>query len=255
MTTRILILGGTTEARLFAHAIADRADLDIAISLAGRTRNPVAQPVPVRSGGFGGVTGMRDFLMAKKIDIVVDATHPFAQNISANASKAAMLAGIEFFVIRRPAWKPVEGDKWRDVTTVTDAIRLAGVPRRHIFMAIGRQEIMPIWQAPQHHYLIRSVDPIEPPLELPNITYILARGPFEESSEVELFKRHKIDLVIAKNSGGSASYAKLAAARRLEVPVMLIRRPPMKMGLVAPDVESGVQMLDHLLRPRLERGE
>ena len=256
----ILILGGTTEARRFANAIAGRSDLNITLSLAGRTANPVSQGVPVRTGGFGGADGLAAYLLETKTDLLVDATHPFAAQISANALQAARQTGIAHFAICRPPWTPVAGDRWQDVPDIPAAIAAAGDDPRSIFVALGRQELAPLLAAPQHHYVIRSIEPVVPPLALPHGIFLRARGPFQLNEETALFKRHGIDLVIAKNSGGAPSYAKLAAARLLGAAVHLVSRPPMPDMRCVTDVAAAAALLDHVLAslserpPGMERG-
>ncbi|MER9326287.1 cobalt-precorrin-6A reductase [Mesorhizobium sp. M0488] len=230
MTHRILILGGTTEARQLASKLAARAS--VTLSLAGRTESPVAQGVPVRSGGFGGADGLAAYLRDGLIDLLIDATHPYAARISANAAHAARLAGVPIFALRRPGWVPVEGDRWTQVDTAGDAAQALGAAPRRVLLALGRQEVAAFEAAPQHHYLIRSVDPVEPKLAVPDATYLLARGPFREVEERALLEKHRIDAVVSKNSGGEATYGKIAAARALGIEVVMIRRP------LLPDVPS-----------------
>jgi precorrin-6A/cobalt-precorrin-6A reductase len=255
MTHRILILGGTTEARQFAGAIAARADLDITLSLAGRTANPVPHPVPVRIGGFGGVEGLARHLIDNRIDMLIDATHPFAAVICVNAAAAAQLAGVDFFALRRPEWTKRPGDNWTSAGSVTEAVALCGLMPPPVFVTLGRQELAPFLAAPHHHYLVRSVDPVEPPLALPHVEYVLARGPFDVEEETRLLQEHCIELIISKNSGGTAAEAKLTAARALGVEVIMIVRPPKPDVPCVGGVAKAVAMLDHLLTPGIERGE
>jgi precorrin-6A/cobalt-precorrin-6A reductase len=251
---RILILGGTTEARQLAGRIGARGDLDVTLSLAGRTETPVAMPVPVRVGGFGGAGGLAEYLRIEKIALLVDATHPHAAQISANAAAAARISGVPIAALRRPAWEPSPTDLWHVVTDAADAIRALGDQPRRVFLALGRNEVRVFETAPQHFYLVRSVDPVEPPLAVPQASYILDRGPFAETGEFDLLRANRIEAIVCKNSGGSAAYAKLAAARRLKIPVFMFERPAL------PDVPSGqtvaevAAMIDHLLGPEKKRG-
>jgi len=222
---RILILGGTAEARKLAGLLAMRAEFSTMLSLAGRTAAPAAQPVPVRTGGFGGAAGLADYLAAERIDVLIDATHPYAATISANAARAAAHAGRTLLVLQRPPWTAVAGDRWTPVGDAAEAVRVLGEAPRAIFLALGRNEIAPFAAAPQHRYLVRSVDPVEPALAVPHAIYITARGPFAQADERALLERHSIDTIVAKNSGGEASYGKIAAARALGVPVVMLRRP------------------------------
>ncbi|RWM05220.1 MAG: cobalt-precorrin-6A reductase [Mesorhizobium sp.] len=254
MTHRILILGGTTEARQLAGKLARRADFSITLSLAGRTESPVAQGVPVRVGGFGGAAGLAAYLRHEKVDLLIDATHPYAARISANAAEAATKSGVPILALRRPGWEPVVGDRWMMVDSVAEAASALGPAPRRVFLAIGRQEAGAFEAAPQHRYLIRSVDPVEPKLAVPDAHYLLARGPFPEAEERVLLQQHGIDAIVSKNSGGEATYGKIAAARALGIEVVMIRRPPL------PDVSSAetgdalAAKVDHLFAPVAERG-
>lgn len=230
MTHRILILGGTTQARQLAGKLAAHAS--VTLSLAGRTESPAAQGVPVRTGGFGGADGLAAYLRETRIDLLIDATHPYAARISANAAQGARLAGVPIIALRRPGWEPVEGDRWTQVDTVGDAVHALGPAPRRVFLALGRQEIAAFEAAPQHHYLIRSVDRVEPRLMVPDASYLLARGPFPEAEERALLEKHRIEIVVSKNSGGEATYGKIAAARALGIEVVMVRRPAL------PDVPS-----------------
>jgi precorrin-6A/cobalt-precorrin-6A reductase len=252
--TRILILGGTTDARLLAAHLAGRADLAVVLSLAGRTMTPARQPVPVRSGGFGGVAGLADYLGRERIDVLIDATHPYAAGISANAAAAAQMSGVRFVALRRPPWIAVTGDRWTDVENVRDAVGALGEKPRCVLVALGRNEIAPLVDAPQHFYLIRSVDPVDPPLRLPQAAYLTGRGPFVEADELALMRARGIDAVIAKNSGGSATYGKIAAARALGIEVILLRRPPSPEGPSVETVEETIAWLDHALTSAAARG-
>ncbi len=251
---KILILGGTTEARQLAAQLAERQALDITLSLAGRTESPVAQGVPVRSGGFGGAEGLARYLRDEKIDLLIDATHPYAARISANAAEAARLAGVAALALRRPVWQSVEGDRWTLVDDATDAVAALGKATRKIFLALGRQEIAGFEAAPQHGYVIRSVDPVQPKLGVPDATYILARGPFSEEDDRALLVAHGIDAIVAKNSGGSATYGKIAAARKLGIDVFLFRRPELPGTPSGETVEAVLALVDHALAPAEKRG-
>jgi precorrin-6A/cobalt-precorrin-6A reductase len=242
---RILILGGTTEARGLAERLAPRADLDTTLSLAGRTASPVALPVPVRSGGFGGAAGLADYLVRERVDALIDATHPYAAVISANAAAAARNTKLPFVALRRPPWRKVNGDRWTEASDVRGAADALGQESRRVFVALGRNELAPFTEAPQHHYLIRSVDPVEPPLPLPRVSYVTGRGPFGEAEDRALLKAHRIEAVIAKNSGGSATYGKIAAARSLGVEVIMLRRPAVPDAPAVETVEEAVDWLDH----------
>jgi precorrin-6A/cobalt-precorrin-6A reductase len=252
--SRILILGGTTEARELAKRLANRPELEVVVSLAGRTKSPAPQPAPVRSGGFGGAAGLADYLIREKIDALIDATHPYANVISANASAAARQSGVPLLALRRPAWVAVGDDLWKEVADVAAAMRTLGDRPRRVFVTLGRNELDALTDAPQHFYLIRSVDPVDPPLPLPQVSYLTARGPFTEADDRALMDSHGIDAVIAKNSGGAASYGKIAAARALGIEVIMLRRPPPADAPAVETVEAAIVWLDHALTSAATRG-
>lgn len=240
MTHRILILGGTTEARELAARLAATPGLAVTLSLAGRTREPAVQPVPVRVGGFGGAAGLADYLRTERIGLLVDATHPFAERISHNAAGAAKAAGVPIVALRRPQWQRRAGDRWREVDDVAGAVAALGITPRRVFLAIGRQEAAAFEAAPLHFYLVRSVDPVDPPLALPYAEYVLSRGPFALAGELALLRDRRIDAVVAKNSGGDATYAKIEAARQLGIEVVMVRRPPVPDVPTVATVEAAV---------------
>jgi precorrin-6A/cobalt-precorrin-6A reductase len=242
---RILILGGTTEARQLAQRLAGHSGLAVVLSLAGRTAVPVPQPVPVRIGGFGGAQGLADYLAEQNIDALIDATHPYAAVMSMNAADAARAAQVLLLALRRPGWVPVAGDRWVEVDDMAGAVRALGATSRRVFLALGRKEIAPFAAAPQHHYLVRSVDPVVPPLAVPHAVYITGRGPFAETDERTLLEQHRIDVVVAKNSGGTATYGKIAAARALDLAVIMRRRPAMPDVEAVETVDDAMAWLDH----------
>ncbi|MBB3659955.1 precorrin-6A/cobalt-precorrin-6A reductase [Rhizobium sp. BK650] len=252
--TRILILGGTGEARRLAAELARRDDLEILLSFAGRTETPAPQPVPVRIGGFGGAEGLADFLMAARYDLLVDATHPFAERISANAAAAVERSGIAAIALVRPEWVPEPGDHWHTVADIPSAIAALGPAPRRVFLATGRQSAYHAEVAPQHFYLVRSVDPVDPPLTLADVEYVLDRGPFTLEGEIELMRKHRIDTIITKNSGGSAAYAKIEAGRLLGAKCIVIARAPAAAMRSVETVEAALEAIDHLLSPAMKRG-
>jgi precorrin-6A/cobalt-precorrin-6A reductase len=251
---RVLILGGTTEARQLAGRLAGRAGLDVIVSLAGRTASPAAQPVPVRVGGFGGAAGLADYLIRERIDALIDATHPYAAVISANAVEAAEKSRVPLIALRRPPWVAVAGDRWTEVNNVCEAVSALGQAPRRVFVALGRNDLSAISNAPQHSYLIRSVDPVDPPLPLPHVSYVTGRGPFTEADDHKLMTEHRIDAVIAKNSGGAATYGKIAAARALGVDVIMVRRPSALDSRAVATVDEAMAWLDHALTSTTARG-
>ncbi|PYE24461.1 precorrin-6A reductase [Rhizobium sp. PP-CC-3A-592] len=226
----------------------------VVLSLAGRTSTPMAQPVPTRIGGFGGAEGLARTLRAEGFDLLIDATHPFATRISDNAAKAALETGIPAFALRRPPWECQPGDLCTCVKSMNAAVAaLDGRPRR-VLLAIGRQEAALFEAAPQHAYLVRSVDPVDPPLTLPDVRYILATGPFGETEEHALLLKHRIDCIVAKNSGGSATYGKIAAARALQIPVILVERSKDAALPTVGTVDEALARIDHVLAPGRKRG-
>jgi precorrin-6A/cobalt-precorrin-6A reductase len=254
MRKHILILGGTTEARECGEQLAHRRELDVILSLAGRTAFPADQPVPVRRGGFGGVDGLVNYLRDHGIDALIDATHPFASRISDHAWTAAVQTNTPIVALRRAAWRAAAGDRWTEVLDAKEAVVALGSEPKNVFLALGRREIAEFALAPQHRYLVRSVDAVDPPLKVPDARYILARGPFDEDEEQKLLLDHAIDVIVAKNSGGTAAYGKIIAARKVGIPVILFRRPP---ELPVPGVATAgeaVAWLDHVLAPATDRG-
>jgi precorrin-6A/cobalt-precorrin-6A reductase len=242
---RILVLGGTSEARQLCAQLAQRPALSVTVSLAGRTGAPAAMAVPVRTGGFGGADGLAAYLTAQRIDLLIDATHPYAAIISANAAAAARQAKVRILAVRRPPWVPQPGDRWIEVADINEAARALGAAPRRAFLALGRKDLTPFEAAPQHHYLIRSVDPVTPPLALPDAEYITARGPFGEAQERALLRANRIDIVVAKNSGGDATQGKIAAARALGLTVIMPRRPLLPEVPSVARVADVLAMLDH----------
>jgi precorrin-6A/cobalt-precorrin-6A reductase len=255
MQHSILILGGTTEARQLAERLKAMQRFRLELSLAGRTKAPVAQPVPVRVGGFGGAEGLAACLKAQHVDLLLDATHPYAARISANAARASEIADIPLIALRRPGWQRQEGDRWIEVDSVEVAVQALGEKSVRAFLALGRQELLPFEAAPQHSYLVRSVDPVEPPLELPDVTYLTARGPFREADERTLLTENRIEVIVSKNSGGEASYGKIAAARVLGLPVVMIRRPALPEVPSFETVEALAAHLDQAFPAGQLRGE
>jgi precorrin-6A/cobalt-precorrin-6A reductase len=251
---RVLILGGTTEARLLGERLARRGGLDVSLSLAGRTLSPVPHAVPVRIGGFGGAGGLADYIVKERVDVLIDATHPYATMISENAIAAAQQTRVPFVALRRAPWIAGAGDRWIEVIDTLAAVQALGEAPRRVFVALGRNELVPFVGAPQHFYLIRSVDPVDPPLPLPHASYVTERGPFSEAHDLALMTAHKIDIVIAKNSGGSAAYGKIAAARTLGIEVIILRRPQVSDGPAVHTLDDAIAWLDHALTPAVARG-
>ncbi len=254
MTRHLLILGGTSESRQLAASLAGRDDLNVTLSFAGRTASPLAQPVPTRRGGFGGAAGLAAYLCDNRIDALIDATHPFADAISANAVEAARQTHTPLLSLRRPPWQAMPGDRWTHVVDAEAAAQALGCESQRVFLAVGRQEVGAFASQPQHHYVVRTVDPVDPPLDVPHARYILARGPFREADDRELLLSNRIDVVVAKHSGGDATYGKIAAARSLGIRVVLLQRPAEHPGSSVSTVADAVAWLDHVLAPGMDRG-
>ena len=193
------------------------------------------------------MTGLAAYLVNERIDVLIDATHPYANVISANAAEAAGKTAVPLVALRRPPWAAVAGDRWSEVSDVREAVSTLGQAPRRVFVTLGRNELAPFNDAPQHHYLIRSVDPVDPPLSLPHVSYVTGRGPFREADDRALMTAHRIEVVIAKNSGGAATYGKIAAARTLGIGVIMVRRPPVPAAPAVETVDAALAWLDHAL--------
>ncbi len=223
---RVIILGGTTEASALARRLAGEANIEPLLSLAGATRNPAPAPIPQRVGGFGGPEGLARFIKAERIDAVVDATHPFAARMSRNAVEACRATGTPLVVFTRPGWTKQEGDRWTEVADMEAAVDALGATRKSVFLTQGRLQLAHFARAPHHHYIVRSIDRPAEVDALPDCRLILARGPFALEDELALMREEKVEALVTKNSGGSATHAKIEAARALGVEVVIVARPP-----------------------------
>ena len=221
----VLILGGTGEARELAALLASPGDLVVVSSLAGRVRNPALPAGEVRIGGFGGIDGLAGWLRDQRVRAVVDATHPFAQTISANAAAACARTGTPLLALVREPWAPGPGDRWHEAESLDAAAQALSALGRRVFLTTGRQGLAAFAAVPDLWFLIRCVDPPDGPLPAAR-EVILARGPYDAAAELELMRRHRIDVLVTKNSGGPLTEGKLAAARQLSLPVVMVRRPP-----------------------------
>ncbi len=245
--TRILLLGGTTEANLLATAIAG-AGLDAVYSYAGRTDAPMGQLIHMRVGGFGGVDGLIAYLRAENITHVIDATHPFAARMSMNAVVACKATGVPLVALERAPWVAGEGDLWTHVPDLATAADALGATARRVFLAIGRQHLDAFAGQPQHHYLVRLVDAPPSDLPLPKVRIIVARGPFTVAGDRGLMRDHGSQVVVAKNAGGKGAVAKIAAARELGLPVVMIGRPVIPARDVVRNVAAVMDWLHHPAR-------
>ena len=252
MAMRVLILGGTTEASAIARALAGDTRFQPVLSLAGRTRTPLAPPIPWRTGGFGGSAGLASYLQTEGMQALIDATHPFAAQISRNAIEAASAAAVPHLAVLRPAWTAQHGDRWTMVPGMPTAVDALGTPPRRVLLTIGQQELTPFAAAPWHDYLIRSVEPPPPALLPPGARSVTARGPFSEAEEHRLLHDERIQAIVTKNSGGAATAAKLAAARALRIEVVMVARPPAPPNTV-PGANAALTWL-HQLAAGCDRG-
>ena len=247
---RVLILGGTTEASALVAALARRNGVVPVLSLAGRTERPVLPDVAFRIGGFGGADGLAAYLQNEAIDAIVDATHPFAARMCWNAAQACARTGVPILRFGRPAWAAVPGDRWIDVPTGEAAAAVLGESPRRVFLTVGRLSLPAFGAAPQHHYVVRSIDAPEDLSMLPHRRLLLARGPFDAEAEEALMRAEAVEILVTKNSGGPATAGKIAAARRLSLPVVMVARPPRPSMPAAGSVEDVVAWLEaHRSRP------
>ncbi len=218
---KVLILGGTADAVRIAQSMSGNAD--VIYSLAGRTREPNLPDSTIRTGGFGGTGGLATYIAANNIDSVMDATHPYAATMAANAAAACQIAGIPRAKYLRPAWQPEEADNWIAANDYEEAARLLSDMGDRVFLSTGSQNLEAFTIQKDKFFLIRAV---EPPESIPFDIYslLLARGPFERSGETMLLSKYDIQVVVSKNSGGPL-VAKLLAARDRKTPVIMIDRP------------------------------
>ncbi len=245
--TRVLILGGTAEASGLARALSGDARVAAITSLAGRTRAPAEVPGEVRVGGFGGPEALAEYLRQEAIDLAVDATHPFAARISRNAARACDLAKVPRLVLARPRWTRQADDTWVPVPDTEAAAAALPDLGRRIFLAIGRQELAAFAALAEHWFLVRLVEDPEAPPPLDDYHLVLGRGPFAVEAECDLLHEHKIDALVSKNSGGTGAAAKIAAARALKLPVVMIERPPAPASETAESVEAALAWIENRL--------
>ena len=231
---RVLVLGGTGEARELARRLVERGD-DVTSSLAGRVTRPALPVGGVRIGGFGGVDGLAAHLRDTRPDIVVDATHPFAATITAHAAQATAATSTPLLVLRRPGWTAGPDDRWTRVPTIGAAaehVRMS--PLGTVFLTTGRRDLAAFAADDAHAFLVRTVDPPDGPTP-PSMTLLLDRGPYLLERELELMRTHDVQLLVTKDSGGALTVAKLAAARELGLPVLVVDRPALPAGVTALD--------------------
>ncbi|MFR9749999.1 cobalt-precorrin-6A reductase [Nocardia sp. 004] len=249
---RILLLGGTREARELAHIASGERGFEIISSLAGRVRAPLLPAEgAVRVGGFGGAEGLRAWLADNEVAAIVDATHPFAAAITANAGTAARAAGVPLLHLRRPGWHERTGDRWIRVPDLPAAAAVTATLGVRVFLTIGRQGVDAFAGLARQWFLIRAIDPPEGPLP-PRHEILLARGPFAVEDEARLIAAQRVDVLVTKDSGGDQTEAKLVAARAAGIPVVVIERPPLPEG--AETVQTIAQVMGWLRALRAAHG-
>lgn len=238
---KVLLLGGTAEARELSHRLDGLPDLEVVVSLAGRTANVADHGGSMRVGGFHGADGLASHLVEEGFDAIVDATHPFAETMSTHAATAAERVGIPRLRFERPPWRAQAGDRWIEVSDVAEAaMALPALGATRVLLTIGRTGLDAFADIGDVQVVVRSIEAVDRQ-RLPGAVFIEARGPFAVSDELRLLERHDIDTVVTKNSGGDD--AKLVAARELGVPVLMIKRPPGPPGSTVADVEAAVRWL------------
>jgi precorrin-6A/cobalt-precorrin-6A reductase len=242
--TRALILGGTGNANALAAALA-RAKIDAIYSYAGRTQIPLPHALPTRTGGFGGAAGLADFIREAEITHVVDATHPFAAEMSRNAAIACAATGVPLLALERAPWTTTTGDRWIEVPDIAGAVAALPDPPARVFLAIGRQHVAPFAEKPQHAYTLRFVDAPDGALPLPDSELIVARGPFTCEGDLVLMRDRHIEWIVARNAGGDGARAKIDAARELGLPVIMIARPELAERPRVESVEEVLAWLGH----------
>ena len=248
-TVKLLILGGTGEAAALARAAAaefgDR--LQVTSSLAGRTKHPTALPGLVREGGFGGAAGLARYLSDNGVHMVIDATHPFAAAISANGREACDGLSIPRLTLTRPRWRRQKGDYWIPVDDAAAAARALADHGGRALVTIGVKELDPFTSLQGLRCLVRL---IEAPAKSMPFDLITGRGPFTVATETRLLNDRRIDVLVTKASGGAATRAKIAAARALGLPVIMIRRPPEEPGPKARSIPAALEWIEENLPPR-----
>ena len=245
---RLLILGGTGEATMLATALTRLypVEIDLIVSLAGRTEEPSAVPGRTRIGGFGGVQGMIDYLRDEDVDAVVDATHPFAASISANARRACEVLDIPRMMLIRPDWVPQANDQWIEAADMAAAAILPVLGRR-VFMTIGRQNLSMFSEVRGVHFVVRLLEEPKEPLPLADYSVVVERPPFTVEHECKILSGHGINVIVSKSSGGKAGASKLIAARLLSLPVLMISRPRRETGVQRMTILAAVKWVKRLV--------
>lgn len=241
--SKLLILGGTSDAVSLARQAADMSGLEVTYSLAGVTANPNLPACRVRRGGFDGAAGLAAFLATEGFDLVLDATHPFARQIAANAAQACQQAGVARIKYLRPAWRAEAGHEWHGVPHMAAAAECLAQFSRRAFLTVGARDLAAFAHLAQIWFLVRLMEPPRGGIPLANYELRQGRGPFGLAGERALMSDWRIDALVSKNSGGKAVAAKLAAARQLAIPVVVIERPAPPPGRIAETREEIIEWI------------
>ena len=245
MGRRILILGGTADARELAELLDRETDCEVITSLAGRTSKPAEQSGTVRVGGFGGADPLAGYLTENQINLLIDATHPYAAQISTNAAAASAAAGVPSFRLERPGWAPLEADNWIDVAGNQEAA--AALPSgARALVTVGTGGVAPFVERLDIQVIARVIErPAEPPR--PPHKIMVARPPFALEDELLLMRTEHITHLVTKNAGGKKMAPKIAAARQLKIPVVMIARPKLPDAEVARNLNHALALMGRLL--------
>jgi len=247
---RLLLVGGTSEARALAEALDGTPRLRVVSSLAGAVTQPRLPVGEVRIGGFGGPTGLAEWMTENRVSAVVDASHPFAARISASCVAAAAQTGVPLLRLERPAWTARAGDAWHSVADVSAAAALLPSLGQRALLTTGRRDLPAFYAVPDVWLLARCVDPPAHTVP-PHVEIVLDRGPYTVAAETKLMRSRRIDVLVTKNSGGALTEAKLAAARDLDLPVVMVQRPLVPAEDQPPAVVPDVDAAAHWVRARL----
>lgn len=241
----LLLLAGSGEARVIAEALAPRDDLEVTASLLYPSRTHGPLPVPTRLGRFGGEPGLGRFLQDENIDAVLDATHPFANQISARAARVCARAQVPYALVLRPEWSAEPEDHWQKVPDESAVADLLDAGQR-VFTTTGRATLERLAAGTDALFLVRQLEDRPPPEHMKNVQYIVGKGPFSVEDEIENLTRLNIDVLVVKNSGGLPSRTKLDAARALGLPVILIARPTQPDALILTSVDAALDWVNAL---------
>jgi precorrin-6A/cobalt-precorrin-6A reductase len=241
---KVLILGGIRDSVILAEKAAQIPGIEVITSLAGRTENPIISAT--RVGGFGGALGLADYLHSHQIKALIDATHPFAAEISNNAAKAVQMVNIPRLMLVRPPWEKIEGDTWIEVESNEKAAAILPNLAKRVFLTIGRQELATFAHLQNIWFLMRAIDPPQAEILIPPGQLLLDRGPFTLTAERGLLLDYQIEAIVSKNSGGDATYPKIVAAREFGIPVVMVKRPPIPKGEKVSEVETALLWLRKL---------